>query len=92
LSDPARREYVEVLEKTSEVIDGFESPLGMELLGTVDWLIVRESAERTQESVRAKLSAWPGGRVAAARKTRLFDDRLVSRAVERLNHSVLASG
>ena len=33
------REYREPLERTSALIDGFESPLGLELLASVDWLI-----------------------------------------------------
>jgi len=36
-----------VLDSTPKRIDGFESPLGMELLATVDWLIEREHAEPT---------------------------------------------
>lgn len=34
-----------VLDVTAQRIDGFESPLGMELLATVDWLIEREHCE-----------------------------------------------
>jgi hypothetical protein len=36
-----------VLDSTPKRIDGFESPLGMELLATDDWLIEREHAEPT---------------------------------------------
>ena len=35
-----------VLDLTAKRIDGFESPLGMELLATVDWLIEREQPNR----------------------------------------------
>ena len=30
--------FLPALEATTELIDGFESPLGMELLATIDWL------------------------------------------------------
>ncbi|MCB1055350.1 MAG: macro domain-containing protein [Acidobacteria bacterium] len=77
--------YLEALEATSRRIDGFESPLGMELLATVDWLLVREGREPTVEDIRAGLAAWPGGRSSAARKQRLFDSRLIEIALKRLS-------
>jgi O-acetyl-ADP-ribose deacetylase (regulator of RNase III) len=73
-----------VLDQTSELIDGFESPLGMELLATVDWLLRRECAEPTLEGIRVALQEWPAGEAAATRKLRLFDDRLLSMALSRL--------
>lgn len=74
----------EILDRTAERIDGFESPLGMELLATVDWLIERERCERTVPGIRSGLRRWPAGRAAAARKDRLFSDRLIKLALERL--------
>lgn len=76
--------YREALEATTALIDGFESPLGMELLATVDWLLHREGASPTVESVRAGLLAWPGGQKAGLRKARLFDDRLIELGLQRL--------
>jgi hypothetical protein len=73
-----------VLDITAETIDGFESPLGMELLATVDWIIVREHCEPSVQGIRAGLSKWPAGRAAAERKLRLFDDRLVGLALDRI--------
>jgi hypothetical protein len=78
------REYLRALARTAETIDGFESPLGMELLATVDWLLVAEHAERTVESLRAALAHWPGNKAAARRKLELFDDRMLGLALERL--------
>lgn len=72
------------IERTSAVIDGFESPLGMELLATVDWLLTRGGCAPNVASLRAALERWPGGRPAAARKRRLFDDRLMALALDRL--------
>jgi O-acetyl-ADP-ribose deacetylase (regulator of RNase III) len=73
-----------ILDRTAERIDGFESPLGMELLSTVDWLIEREHCERSISAIRKGLLRWPAGPEAAERKQRLFDDRLISLALDRL--------
>jgi hypothetical protein len=56
----------------------------MELLGTVDWLIEREECEPTVKSVRKGLENWPGGGNAGERKLRIFDDRMLGLAIERL--------
>lgn len=84
------RPYREALEDTAAVIEGFESPLGMELLATVDWLLSREHVEPTVAAVRQALSAWPGGEGAGERKARIFDDRMLAIALERLGESSLA--
>jgi len=75
--------FLPALERTSTVIDGFESPLGMELLATVDWLLLN-GTEPTTPSIRQALVRWPGGSAAGQRKRKLFDDRLVGLAIERL--------
>jgi O-acetyl-ADP-ribose deacetylase (regulator of RNase III) len=75
--------YQEALRQTEELIDGFESPLGMELLTTVDWLLM-EGTEPNSVSIRAGLQKWPGGEFAANRKESLFDDRMIGLALERL--------
>lgn len=76
--------YVQALEDTAALIDGFESPFGMELLATVDWLLCREGVEPTVPAVRAGLQQWPVAG-AGARKSRLFDDRSIGIALERLS-------
>ena len=76
--------YLAALEYTSALIDGFESPFGMELLATVDWLLYKESTEPTIEAMREGLKRWPAG--AAERKSQLFDDRALGIALERLTH------
>jgi len=80
------RELNSVLDQTAERIDGFESPLGMELLATVDWLIERENCAPELLAIRKGLSLWPAGIEAAERKQRLFDDRLINLALSRLTH------
>ena len=95
--DEERRPYVDlflkqensrslraILDRTTELIDGFESPLGMELLATVDWLIEREGCDRSVTAIRDGLSRWPAGPAAAERKQRLFSDRLIGFALDRL--------
>ncbi len=78
------KRYTEALEATAGVIDGFESPFGMELLATVDWLVDRERCEPTLAGVREGLRRWPAGRDAAERKLRIFDERAIGIALERL--------
>lgn len=77
-------EYIEALEYVANLIDGFESPFGMELLATVDWLLTRENAEPSVAGIRKAIRAWPAGEAAAKRKLRLFDERSIGFALERL--------
>jgi O-acetyl-ADP-ribose deacetylase (regulator of RNase III) len=71
------------LERTTAVIDGFQSPLGMELLATVDWLLTEEKCGSERSSIKAGLETWPGGKTAGKRKLKLFPDRLIELALER---------
>lgn len=76
--------YSEAVNVTDELIDGFQSPLGLEALATVDWLLTREGAEPTIAGIRSALDRWPAGPEAAERKQKLFTDRLLQGAVARL--------
>ncbi|CAO4184641.1 O-acetyl-ADP-ribose deacetylase (Regulator of RNase III), contains Macro domain [Methylorubrum populi] len=78
------KEYIDVLEATAGLIDGFESPYGMELLATVHWLMYREGVKPEIEAIMHGIKNWPGGSGSAARKARIFDERVVRLAVERL--------
>ncbi len=78
------KDYVSALEATAALIDGFESPYGLELLATVDWLLSQEGVAPTVPTVRAGLHHWRGGPDSVARKNRLFDDRALGIALERL--------
>lgn len=78
------RAYLSAIETADELIDGFQSPLGMEALATVDWLIVREGADATLSGIRQGIRNWPAGPIHAQRKERLFSDRLLQVALERL--------
>lgn len=78
------RPYREPLDATTTLIEGFESPLEMELLATVHWLLVRERTSADASAIKDALKKWPGGSRAGERKLRLFDDRLIEIALQRL--------
>lgn len=79
------KDYLASLEETADLIDGFETPLGMELLATVDWLVAH-GEEATLAGIKQGLGRWQGGVDAGARKLRLFDDRMIGFALERLSN------
>jgi hypothetical protein len=86
LTGPEVKVYRPALQRTSEIIDGFESPLGMELLATVDWLVSSEDAQPTVDGILDGLKKWPGGgRDAAKRKLRLFERRMILLALKQLH-------
>jgi len=78
------KKYTGALAWTSRVIDGFESPLGMELLATVDWLIERKNVERSIAGIMNSLRNWNDDAVAGARKLKIFDERVISVALDQL--------
>ncbi len=84
LTTPEAKTYRTALEDTEALIDGFQSPLGMELLATIDWLLHRNLAKPDTNSVRVALRTWPGGNGSGERKAKLFDDRLIAVALKRL--------
>ena len=81
------KQFSRVLEWASATIDGFESPLGMELLATVDWMMQHDNIDPTVEGVMEGLEGWAGGEAAGQRKLKIFDQRLVAIALEQLQAS-----
>lgn len=81
------KEFTRVLEWSATTIDGFESPLGMELLATIDWMMQNDGIEPTVEGVMEGLKDWAGGEAAGQRKLKIFDPRLVAIALEKLKAS-----
>ena len=79
------KKFSHILEWAATTVDGFESPLGMELLATVDWMTQNNNIEPTINGVMRGLKHWPGGIKAGQRKLRNFDERLVSIALEKLD-------
>jgi hypothetical protein len=45
------------LEKVTELVDGFETPFGLELLSTVHWVVKKENI-KTIEDVVKRVYAW----------------------------------
>jgi len=78
------KQYRPALDGATKVIDGFESPLGMELLATVDWLLHKEGVAPERGAIKDGLRDWPGDNNAGARKLRLFDARLIDLALRKL--------
>lgn len=78
------RSYLPALHRASEMIKGFESPYGLELLSTVDWLLTREQVEPEVDAVMEGIQRWPAGEAWAQRKTRLFDAYSVEIALKHL--------
>jgi O-acetyl-ADP-ribose deacetylase (regulator of RNase III) len=78
------KELLSVVEETENLIDGFQSPLGLELLSTVDWIVNVQGVPPDLLHVREAVRNWPGGKGSAERKVKLFTDRLLSMALGRL--------
>ncbi len=87
LTKESAKNYRPALDATTEIIDGLESPFGMELLATVDWLIHNSSVEPTASAIRIALEEWPSG--GARRKLELFDARVIDIALCNLTASQL---
>lgn len=82
--------FVEAINRADELIDGFQSPLGMEALATVDWLMTRERVNPETKSVKEALDRWPGGEGSGERKRRLFSDKLLVAVLDRLQRFAVA--
>ncbi|MBS9434252.1 type II toxin-antitoxin system antitoxin DNA ADP-ribosyl glycohydrolase DarG [Photorhabdus hainanensis] len=76
--------YLPALKKIAELIDGFESPYGIELLSTVDWLLFQEQVAPNIESLIDGIRHWPAGYRSAQRKLKLFDRTKLELALTRL--------
>ncbi len=84
LTTPEARPYRPALDQASDLIDGFQSPHGLELLATIDWLNVECGVLLEADAMVGAISAWPGPEGAAERKTRAFSRRHVEVAVQHL--------
>ncbi len=84
LTSPGAAPYRPALEDATRVIDGFQSPHGLELLATVDWLTHAGGAALDAEGMMAAIASWPGPDGAAERKARVFTRHHVGVAVEHL--------
>ena len=80
------QECLAALDATDEFIDGFQSPLGLEALATIDWLIAEDGVTPSLPMIRDGLENWKGGGSSGARKQALFDDRLINLCIKRLGY------
>lgn len=78
------KDFLPALERATQLIDGFESPYGMELLSTVDWLLTQEHYNPDLASIKLGIRNWPAGSQWAERKAKLFDDKSIQLAIDRL--------
>jgi hypothetical protein len=46
------------LQRVAKLIEGFETPFGMELLGTVHWVMTRNAQPGDVDDVIARVHAW----------------------------------
>ncbi len=83
------KDHIPAVEATAALIDGFESPLGMELLATVDWLVTEMNTEASVTAIRERLADWPGGKESAERKLNLFENRIIDIALDSLKQAKL---
>jgi O-acetyl-ADP-ribose deacetylase (regulator of RNase III) len=84
LSSDDAKPYREALDRTEALIDGLQSPFGLELLATVDWLVKMNNVQPEIGDIRRGLANWFDGGIAARRKSNLFDERVVEIALTRL--------
>lgn len=80
-------EYALTLDKVAKVIKGFESPYGMELIATVDWLINKKNVSPNIDDIKKSLHTWfaeSGDKQWSERKLRVFEDDALILAIERL--------
>ena len=77
-------DFLPVLTEVDNVIAGFESPFGLELLSTVDWLIYQEQYPATAEGIKQGMANWQAGEIWAKRKLELFNDQHIDIALQHL--------
>jgi O-acetyl-ADP-ribose deacetylase (regulator of RNase III) len=73
-----------VLDKVFHLVNGFESPLGLELLASLDWLLRETEFDPAATSPRSAISDWPGPPTARSRKSRILNDELLQLGISRL--------
>jgi O-acetyl-ADP-ribose deacetylase (regulator of RNase III) len=76
--------YRPALDHVTAIIDGFQSPHGMELLATIDWLRRETGVAMAVAPMTAAIAAWPGPDGAADRKRGIFTGPQIATAVDHL--------
>lgn len=57
IQNNSNQELANQLQKVADLIDGFQSPYGMELLSTVHWLALHENAKNANEAL-SRIQNW----------------------------------
>ncbi|MCK9291508.1 MAG: macro domain-containing protein [Bacteroidales bacterium] len=57
LDKPENAEYKTIVDKTKKFLNGFYSPFGLELLSTIDFIMIEKKVE-TQEAIIKELEVW----------------------------------
>lgn len=78
-------ETLQRFERLEELIDGFETPYGLELLATIHWA-AREGQATDLEAATSVVRSW------SARKERLFTEEHIALAWERLEQGGWLTG
>jgi hypothetical protein len=78
-------ETLERYERVARLIDGFETPYGLELLATTHWVTVHEEAQDADAAAEL-VREW------SQRKGRLFTDEHVGAAWRRLDEGGWLAG
>lgn len=77
--------YEEALRCVDAVFEGFESPLGLELLATVHWLVNNDGVPASREAIVRALASWKNNYNGwGERKVRLFPPSMIDMALTRL--------
>jgi O-acetyl-ADP-ribose deacetylase (regulator of RNase III) len=75
-------------QRIGKLIDGFESPYGMELLATVHWVAAHDVAIPTVENVAQGICSWePSNPAWGKRKKTLMSEQHIQVALDRLKET-----
>ncbi len=78
LAEGSHTALAQRVERVSYLIDGFQSPYGMELLATVHWVATREQRGQNFDQVLSAVHAWN------KRKAKIMQPAHVRTAMDRL--------
>lgn len=81
---PISKDYERALQHVDSIYAGFESPLGLELLATIHWLVHKNSVAPEVDAIQTALAVWEGNKAGwGERKVKLFPSRIIEMG---LNH------
>ncbi len=84
LTTPEARPLRPALDHATDIVEGFQSPYGLELLATIDWLNRRAGVSMEVSVMTTAIARWPGPAGAAERKARIFNARDIGVAIDHL--------